>query len=56
MSVTNSQAKRVHHHKTNSYQQSPTSGACISKVARIRYKATEAEAFQTCHHWWTIFL
>jgi len=29
MSVTNSQ--RVHHHKTNSYQQSPTS-ACISKV------------------------
>jgi len=34
MSVTNSQ--RVHHHKTNSYQQSPTS-AYISKAARIRY-------------------
>jgi len=34
MSVTNSQ--RVHHHKTNSYPQSPTS-ACISKVTGIRY-------------------
>jgi len=34
MSVINS--PRVHHHKTNSYQQSPTS-ACISEVTRICY-------------------
>jgi len=32
MSVTNSQ--RVHHHKTNSYQQSPTT-ACISNLTEV---------------------
>jgi len=32
----NVNSQRVHHHKTNSYQQSPTS-ASMSKVTRIRY-------------------
>jgi len=34
MSITNSQS--MHHHKTNSYQQSPTS-VCISQVTIIPY-------------------
>jgi len=36
MSMSVAISQRVRHHKTNSYQQSPTS-ECISKVTRIRY-------------------